>query len=104
MFADLWKNEDFQDRFLRRASELLKGPLTDQAILDEIDRLADEIEPEMARNQAYVHRSYDSWAAAVEALRTFVTNNNWARHNVDFICRELHLSKEVRDLYFSDIE
>ena len=104
MFADLWKNEDFQDRFLRRAAELLKGPLTDQAILDEIDRLADEIEPEMARNQAFVHRSYDSWAAAVEALRTFVTNNSWARHNVDFICRELHLSKEVRDLYFSDIE
>ena len=61
MFADLWKNEAFQDRFLRRAAELLKGPLTNQAILDEIDRLADEIEPEMARNQAYVHRGYDSW-------------------------------------------
>jgi hypothetical protein len=103
MFADLWKNEEFQDRFLSRAAELLKGPLTDEAILDEINRLADQIDPEMARNQAFVHRSYDSWKAAVEALRTFVTANSWAKHNVDFLCKELHLSQEVRDRYFSEI-
>ena len=103
MFADLWKNEEFQDRFLSRAAELLSGPLTDQAILDEINRLADQIDPEMARNQAFVHRSYDSWKAAVEALQTFVIKNDWAKHNVDFLCKELHLSQEVRDLYFSEI-
>ena len=57
----------------------------------------------MARNQAFVHRSYDSWKAAVEALRTFVVKNDWAKHNVDFLCKELHLSQEVRDFYFSEI-
>ena len=103
MFADLWKNETFQDRFLTRAAELLKGPLTDEAILNEINRLEDQIDPEMPRNQAFVHRSYDSWKAAVEALRTFVTANSWAKHNVDFLCKELHLSQEVRDRYFSEI-
>ena len=103
LFADLWKNEEFQDRFLSRAAELLKGPLTDQAILDEINRLADQIDPEMPRNQTFVHRSYESWKAAVEALRTFVTKNSWAKHNVDFLCKELHLSQEVRDRYFSEI-
>ena len=103
MFADLWKNEDFQDRFLSRAAELLKGPLSDQAILDEINRLAQQIDPEVERNQAFVHRSYGSWTVAVEALRTFVVSNNWAVHNVDFLCKELHLSRGVRDFYFSDI-
>ena len=40
----------------------------------------------------------------MDALRTFITDNNWAKHNVDAICKQLHLSQEVRDKYFSDIE
>ena len=103
LFADLWKNEDFQDRFLMRAAELLRGPLADEATLAEIDRLAAQIAPEVARDQARLRRNYRSWESNVDALRAFITNNNWAQHNVDAICRELRLSGDIREWYFGDI-
>ena len=97
------KTRNFRIVFSARKRELLRGPPIRQAILDEINRLADQIDPEVARNQVFVHCSYASWVSAVEALRTFVINNKWAKHNVDFLCKELHLSQEVRDRYFSEI-
>lgn len=103
MFADLWKNRDFQDRFLTRAAEMLCGPLTNQAVIDEINRLAEQIEPEVARNQERMNRHYSSWEASIEGLRTFIVKNDWALHNVNAICHELHLSQEVRDQYFSKV-
>ena len=104
LFADLWKNEEFQDRFLTRAAELLKGPLSNEKVLAEIDRLADQIAPEVSRDFSSRGRTLSSWEANMDALRTFITDNNWAKHNVDAICKQLHLSQEVRDKYFSDIE
>ena len=103
LFVDLWSNEDFQDRFLSRAAELLKGPLSNASVLAEIDRLANQIDPEVARDQAIFNRSYASWVSNVDSLRTFITGNNWARFNVDSLCRELHLSDTVREKYFGDI-
>ncbi len=103
LFADLWKNEDFQDRFLSRAAELLCGPLSDQATLDEINRLSAQIEPEVARNQEFLNRQYSSWEAAIEGLRNLITENSWATRNVDSICRELHLKGDIRERYFSEV-
>ena len=102
LFADLWENEDFRDRFLTRAAELLNGPLSDDAVLREIDRLAEEIAPEVARDFAVAKRSYQDWEAAVEALRSFIKKNNWKQHNIDAICHELHLSEKVREQYFGE--
>ena len=100
LFADLWKNTEFQDRFLSRAAELLNGPLSNEAVLAEIDRLSSEIEPEVARNLSVTGRGYAGWEAAVSALRSFITDNDWKQHNINAICKELHLSEEVRDRYF----
>ena len=102
LFADLWENEDFRDRFLTRAAELLNGPRSDDAVLKEIDRLAEEIAPEVARDFAAAKRSYQDWEAAVEALRSFIKKNSWNQHNIDAICHELHLSEKVREQYFGE--
>ena len=45
-------------------------------------------------------RSYAQWEASVEKLRSFIIDNNWHQHNIDAICRELHLSAEEREQYF----
>ena len=100
LFADLWENEDFQDRFLSRAAELLNGPLSNKSVLAEINRLAEQIAPEVSRNAALSNRSYKSWEAAVEDLRTFIRHYDWEQFNVDSICKQLHLSDEVRKQYF----
>ena len=99
LFADLMLNPDFKDRFLRRSAELL-SLLTEERVLEEIDRLASEIEPEVSQDLAFAKRNYDSWVHNVDSLRNFITKNSWTQHNIDAICSELHLSAEEREKYF----
>ena len=100
LFADLMENKDFRSRFLTRAAELLNGPLTDEAVLAEIDRLAEEIAPEVSRNLKPENRSYESWEKSIHALRSFITENNWKQHNIDAICTQLRVSAWERAKYF----
>ena len=100
LFADLMENPDFRSRFLTRAAEMLNGPLTDEAVLAEIDRLAEEIAPEVARNLKPENRSYDSWEKSIRALRSFITENNWKQHNIDAICSQLRVTEAEREKYF----
>ena len=100
LFADLMKNNDFRSRFLTRAAEMLNGPLTDEAVLAEIDRLSKEIAPEVARDLKLENRSYDSWEKSIRALRSFITENNWKEHNISAICSELRVTAEERAKYF----
>lgn len=100
LFADLMENPDFRSRFLTRAAELLDGPLTDEKILAEIDRLAEEIAPEVARDVKMQNRSYQSWEKSIKSLRLFITENSWKQHNIDAICKELRVSAAERARYF----
>ncbi len=100
LFADLMNNPEFKDRFLRRSAELLYGPLAEEKVVAEIDRLADQIRPEVARDLARHNRNISSWEHSLETLRTFVTVNDWTQHNIDSICRELNLTEEERQKYF----
>lgn len=104
LFADLWKNESFRDRFLTRAAELLNGPLSVDAVIAEIDRLCEQIAPEVARDFAMNGRTYKNWESAVDLLRNFLINNNWTQYNINTICHELHLTKEIRERYFGELE
>ena len=100
LFADLMANKDFRSRFLTRAAELLNGPLADEMVLAEIDKLSKEIAPEVTRDLKQENRSYESWEKNVKTLRNFITENNWKQHNIDAICSELHVSKAERIQYF----
>ena len=103
LFDDLMKNADFRDRFLTRAGELLSGPLSDRAVLGEIDRLAAEVAPEMPRNLQEEGRMMTSWEGAINRLRSFITENSWAEFNIKSLCRELHLTDSERIRYFGSI-
>ncbi|MCR5090005.1 MAG: CotH kinase family protein [Oscillospiraceae bacterium] len=100
LFSDLMENSDFRDRFLRRSAELLNGPLSEERVLAELDRLAAELDPEAGRDARMSGRSYQSWKNSVQSVRDFITNNNWTQHNIDAICSELNLSAAERQEYF----
>ena len=99
--SDLLKNEDFRARFLTRAAELLAAPLSDEAVLEEINRLADEIRPEVPRDR---DGSAVSWENAVKSLRRFIEKQSWVSHNINALSRELHLTPEEREFYFGELE
>ena len=100
LFARLLLNPDFRSRFLTRSAELLNGPLSDEALLSEIDRLADVIRPEVARDLIPTGRSFSDWEDSIQDLKDYITSNNWNEHNIEAICRELKLSEEERMEFF----
>ena len=100
----LMQNAEFKDRFLRRANELLSGPLTNEAVLAEIDRLAAEVEPEIARDRARTGRDKRSWERSVQELRELIRENNWRQKNIEALCEVFELTKAERAKYFSEID
>jgi hypothetical protein len=100
----LMRNESFRERFLTRAAELLRGPLSNEAVLAEIDRMADEIRPEIARDYGRVGRSVISWEAAMEELRSMIRDKDWRQMNIEGLCQSFELDREARAKYFGDID
>ena len=101
----LMQNQQFKDRFLRRASELLSGPLTNEAVLEEIDRLAAEIEPEIARDRKFrLGWEKETWDGNMRQLRELVRDEDWRQMNIDALCDLFELTKAERAKYFGEID
>ena len=94
----LLQNASFKDRLLRRAAELLNGPLRDEIVIAELDRLVAQVEPEVERD--YLNQELDpaEWPRHVKSLRSFLTG--WREHSIDSLCRVLDLSRAERMKYF----
>ena len=102
VIARLLKNEDFQDRMLTRAGELLNGPLTNDKVLAEIDRLAAQVEPEVERDYVRYALTYYEWTRHVQQLRDFIVDNDWRQHNIDTLCTIFKLDEQQRAHYFGE--
>ena len=100
----LMKNAEFKDRFLSRAAELLSGPLTNEAVLEEIDRLSAQIAPEVARDRARIGWDARSWERSLRELRALIAEENWRQMNIDALCDVFGLEEEERALYFGEID
>ena len=100
----LMKNAEFRDRFLSRAAELLSGPLTNESVLEEIDRLADQLRPEIPRDFRRDGKDESAWNKALDALRSTVRDKNWRQANIDAICRNFSVTAEERAQYFGAID
>ena len=98
----LLRNEDFRARLLSRAAELMNGPLSDEALLAEIDRLYAELEPEVARNHAMLGFGADKWERNVGYLRSRIQDENWNQCCINQLCRYLGVKGEERALYFGE--
>ncbi len=100
----LMKNAEFRDRFLRRAADLMSGPLSNEAVLQEIDRLAGEIAPEVKRDRARIGWDEKSWEKSLRNLKELVKDENWRQMNIDALCDVFELEQEERAFYFGGID
>lgn len=100
LIAPLLKNEVFVDRLLTRAGELLNSTLTDEKVLAEIERLAAQIEPEVARDYARFGMSLEKWLWNIDYLKDFIVGDSWREHNIDTLCEMFGLTEEQRAEYF----
>ncbi len=72
----LMKNEGFRHEFLRKLNEVLSGPMSDESVLQLIDRFAAEITPEIGREKARWGGKVSDWEHLVGDIRYFITKNN----------------------------
>ncbi|MCR5136666.1 MAG: CotH kinase family protein [Oscillospiraceae bacterium] len=100
LMSDLIKNAEFRDRFLSRSAELIDA-LSNNVVFREIDRLTEQVRPEVARDTKYSNRSVESWEKSIQTLKNFLISYDWPQHNVDAICSQLYVDAGERAKYFS---
>lgn len=100
IITPLLKNEDFVDRLLTRFAEALNGPLTNENVLLEINRLVAQLEPEIERDSLRWHTSTYRWTSNVDYLKNFIVGNDYRKFNIDVICDILNVNDEQKTAYF----
>ena len=102
--VELMKNAAFRDRFLTRASELLAGPLSNESVLEEIDRITEELRPEIPRDFQRAGKDEHAWNKSLENLKSMIRDQDWRQANIDGICKNFALTAEERARYFGAID
>ncbi len=90
---------DFRARFLARFAELNRTTLSNEHVLETLDRLADTVAPEVPRERERWGLSLDAWYGQLDTLRAFVRDKDWARHNVEQLTWLLQLTPEELALF-----
>lgn len=99
----LMANQEFKDRFLTRAAELMSSALTVENVFAEIDRLCAIVRPEVARDCARFNRTVEEWENAVEEMKQVLLDYDWQRLNIDNLCSLFDLDQAQREQYFGEI-
>lgn len=99
MLFRLLENDSFRARFLERFSAAIYGPLSDENVLAEIDRLYAQIESELPRDFRRWSRSRDSFDFEFNYFRNFI-QDGYAQHAIDTVCELLNVTDSERAQYF----
>ena len=97
----LLRSPEFRDKLLTRAAELLAGPLSNERILEEIDRLSAIVAPEVERDYGRFQMKVSDWEWNVQWMRDFVSDNDWNQICVNNLCHYLNVTREERARYFT---
>lgn len=100
----LMANEEFQDRFLTRAAELMGSVLTVENVFTQMDRLCAIVRPEVERDYGRFNRTEEDWDLALEEIRRLLVNHDWQKLNIDNLCGLFDLDESQREHYFGEIE
>ena len=100
----LMANEEFQDRFLTRAAELMGSVLTVENVFTQMDRLCAMVRPEVERDYGRFNRTEEDWDFALEEIRQLLVNHDWQKLNIDNLCGLFDLDESQREHYFGEIE
>ena len=69
----LMENDGFREAFCRRFHKALCGPLSDEKMLERIDRFAGEIRPEIRQEKTRWGGSTADWEKLVQSIRDRIT-------------------------------
>ena len=104
----LIENDEYKDRFLRRAGELFSTVLTNEAVIEELDRQYAVIAPEAERDLRRMGRTVDDWMHNREELVHFITSGetstDWRQRCIDSLSDIFDLTGAERETYFGEID
>ncbi len=100
----LMQNAEFKGRFLTRAAELLSDKLSNEAVINEINAMAEELSAEVDRDFARYGSDSSSWEWNIEQLLYLVDDCDWCQQNIDALCFVFGLSSSERSHYFGSID
>jgi len=96
----LLNNAEFKERLVARYAEVYDTVLSDENVLKKIDELAAIVEPEIARDRERWGLETEKWYEEVEALKSFIIDNNYQQFCLDNFCKHVKVSEELRAKYF----
>lgn len=100
----LMQNAGFKDRFLTRAAELLSDKLSNEAVINEISTMTEELSAEVDRDFSRYGKDRGSWEWSLEQLLYLVDDCDWRQQNIDALCFIFGLSGSERSRYFGSID
>lgn len=96
----LLNNAEFKERLVARYAEVYDTVLSDENVLKKIDELAAIVEPEIARDRECWGLETEKWYEEVEALKSFIIDNDYQQFCLDSFCRHVKVSDELKAKYF----
>lgn len=100
MLKSLFNVEEFRDKYLTRASELLSTVLTNENVTSMIEEMYTVIEDEMPRECDRWNQSYSDYERYRDELKTRINSFDYYAYSVSTITDYLHLSEEEAAKYF----
>lgn len=97
----LMANKEFRAMVAKRLAELLKGPLSDEAMIANIDWMAGIIRNEVAMDCARWGGTSKHWERMVGDLKTFCDGR--AERLINSFCSSFHLTDAEKQEYFGDL-
>ena len=101
--VQLVRNEEYREKFLKRAAEAYSSVLTLEHALERIDEFCEIVAPEVERDSRLTHMSPQSWRNHVNDMKNVIIDNNWIATNIQVICEVFSLSEEEREMYFGEL-
>lgn len=100
MMNKLLKNEEFRRAFVSRAAQLLNGPLQQDVVSAEIDKLYGQLSHDIQYDCERWHRKMSSWESAVEKIRECLPE--WTEKNYQMLNKNLNLTEEEKMMFNVD--
>ncbi len=100
LIIKLMQNRYFRDKVLYRFAELNRTVLSNEHVLALIDEYQALLEPEIERERDRWYLEADQWYVRVDELRDFIIDNNWEMHNLNQLCKYLHVGEMERQQIF----
>ena len=96
---NLVKNDTFRDKLLSRYAELTRTVLSDEYVIECIEKYENLLRPELARDRERWGLKFAAWEEHSEALKDLL-RTGYADKTIDELCHQLYLTDEQKAAYF----